>query len=128
MKIAIASILFFILSTNVFAANTSRVGFLSFFQSQLPRNFCNTGSGIRDCYSLTENVCMKIATEAVKSCIDQVKDKIPDPVTGKDDGKKWGTIIGQCAGGKVVAEAAKLAPPASTSQERTLCLKSHMPK
>ena len=83
-------------STN--ALEVSKKSWIEGMTSALPTAFCNSSQYFRQCFHITAIECEETALSATRICIKENEDKIPDTLVQPEDGRKWGTKIGSCAG------------------------------
>jgi hypothetical protein len=67
-------------------------------QDILPASVCISSGYFRSCYDISADECHDLMTEAIKSCASQYRTQIPAQLEQPEDGTKWGTKIGVCAG------------------------------
>lgn len=63
----------------------------------LPVGFCEQGSAIRSCFTVTNEQCEQGVVSATRVCINGMKRKLPKFIRSKDEGAKLGGDIGSCA-------------------------------
>ena len=87
-----------LLSTSAFALEQSRNDFSTFTTRYLSQSMCQEDNYFRQCYLVTEEICLEAAKQAVHDCIDIQADKM-GKVIKADDVQYWQQITGRCAGG-----------------------------
>jgi hypothetical protein len=87
-----------IASTSIMANEISKDDWINSMSTALPAYFCKTDQYFRQCFNVTQIECEETALSTTRICLAQNKDKIPTRLRQPEDGKKWGTIIGSCAG------------------------------
>jgi hypothetical protein len=68
------------------------------FSTVLPAALCKEDSPILQCYEVTQAKCLEISLAVTQQCIKDTA--IPDSFK-KSESKKWGGIVGSCAGDKL---------------------------
>ena len=94
------SIALFILiaSTSAMANEVSKDDWINGMSTALPAYFCKADQYFRQCFAVTQIECEETALSVTRICLSQSKDKIPGRLRQPEDGTKWGTHIGSCAG------------------------------
>ena len=69
-------------------------------RSILPAHTCQEGQYFRECFSGTPQQCNETMSSLVDACVEQYKDQIPETIKMPDDGRRWGQVLGSCAGGQ----------------------------
>ncbi len=64
----------------------------------LPATFCSQQMYFRQCFTIDAIECEEIASSVTRLCLQKYKEDIPGVLEQPQDGTKWGTIIGRCAG------------------------------
>jgi hypothetical protein len=80
------------------AADVSREDWINDMTTALPVTFCKSGMLFRTCYSVTQAECEETALSAARTCLAVNRDKLPATLHQPEDGRKWGAVIGRCAG------------------------------
>jgi hypothetical protein len=111
------SSLIFIVGVPALAINSSRQEFLTTFEKIIPEGLCESNSAFRKCYSVTDEKCLEYAKPITQACIADLKNQIPDPMTGAHDGAIWGEKIGGCTGGKLGSKIEGLGGGRTNSDE-----------
>jgi hypothetical protein len=76
----------------------SKEAWLDGMQNKLPAAFCEEKQYFRQCFTVTETECLKVASNATRMCLGSKQDNIPDVLVQPKDGAHWGGIVGECAG------------------------------
>ena len=72
------------------------------FEVAMMSMMCREDWYFRTCFSdLSADTCASRAQEALKSCLDELKDQIPEQLSQPEDGRHWGNVVGGCAGQKL---------------------------
>lgn len=85
-------------STPGMANEVSKADWINGMTSALPAYFCKAEQYFRQCFKVTQVECEEAALSTTRICLAQYKDKIPASLKQPEDGQKWGTVIGSCAG------------------------------
>jgi len=80
------------------AAEVARSVWIEKMETVLPTLFCQPESFFRQCFTLTAAQCEETAASTARVCLKKLSPKMPDPLVLPDDGQKWGTEVGKCAG------------------------------
>lgn len=64
----------------------------------LPTIYCRPEGFFRSCFTLDENACLDHAMRATKSCLLKIGPDLPATLKQPEDGRAWGTKVGECAG------------------------------
>jgi hypothetical protein len=87
-----------IASTSVMANEVSKDDWINGMSTALPAYFCKADQYFRQCFNVTQIECEETALSATRICLARNKEKIPLRLRQPEDGAKWGTGIGRCAG------------------------------
>lgn len=103
------SFLTLLLSHSAFSADivVPKAKFTEEFKAALPANFCADKAFFRKCFTVTPEVCKSTVTTAVTACIVSLDKELPLQFHQPADGKKWGEVLGGCAGEKFEVELQK---------------------
>lgn len=71
---------------------------LEAMKTLIPNSFCAEKQYFRTCFKVTEDQCIQESARATKVCISTLADQMPAELHQPDDGKAWGTKLGQCVG------------------------------
>lgn len=85
-------------SFQVFAVDVEKDDWIDSMKTILPSAFCQDNTIFRTCYKQSEEKCHEIATQTTSSCLMQLSPQFPPIFHQPEDGKKWGTKVGGCAG------------------------------
>jgi hypothetical protein len=66
----------------------------------MPAEFCKADSPFIKCYDVSQTGCYEISVTVTQQCIADYEKIMPNSFN-KADSKKWGEIIGSCAGDKL---------------------------
>ena len=88
----------FACTTDTAPCRIDKKAWVDLFSAALPAALCKENSPIMRCYSVSQAKCIDISLTVTKQCIQSIK--IPD-FLDKGDSKKFGEIIGGCAGDKL---------------------------
>lgn len=91
-------LLFLIASTSGMATEVPKENWINGMTAALPAYFCKADQYFRQCFNVTQVECEETALSTTRICLAQYKDKIPASLKQPEDGQKWGTTIGSCAG------------------------------
>jgi len=64
----------------------------------MPTAFCTQQMYFRQCFTVSVQECEAAAAAATRDCISKHAADIPPTLTMPDDGRRWGGVIGKCAG------------------------------
>ena len=70
----------------------------------VPTYFCKPEQYFRQCFEVEAGECEQVALSATRTCLSQMRERIPAVMRQPADGRVWGTRLGNCAG--VAYEAA----------------------
>lgn len=90
--------LMLIAPASVMANEVTKDDWINGMTTALPAYFCKADEYFRQCFKVTQAECEETALSATRICLAQNKDKIPARLKQPEDGTKWGTVIGSCAG------------------------------
>lgn len=76
----------------------SRQAWINGMQDKLPAAFCQEKQYFRQCFTVTETECLRVASNATTVCLGSKQKEIPDELVQPKDGSHWGGIVGECAG------------------------------
>ena len=107
MKIQFFLLLFVFVPSILQASSVSKESWMSQMEIALPAAFCSQQMYFRQCFEIDAIECEEMATSVNRLCLKKYKEAIPSSLEQPQDGKKWGTIIGQCAGGAFEAALSK---------------------
>ncbi len=80
------------------AATVTKAEWLDSMSTVLPTAFCSAQQYFRQCFDVTAAQCEETAASATRICLARYKDEIPAVLNQPQDGTRWGTTIGTCAG------------------------------
>jgi hypothetical protein len=89
------------------AQSIDRKQWTDMMSTALPTAFCTPQSYFRQCFKISAQECEEVASSATRICLSKHANDIPRVLTVPQDGQRWGTIIGQCAGNSVDATMLK---------------------
>jgi len=64
----------------------------------LPDFFCQTDQYFMQCFEINQEECRSVTKQQAERCLDEMGSQIPARLNMPDDGRKWGTDVGRCAG------------------------------
>ncbi len=80
------------------AATVSKAEWMDGMSTVLPTAFCAPAQYYRQCFEVTAPQCEEAAASATRVCLARHRDEIPAVLNQPQDGTRWGTVVGQCAG------------------------------
>jgi hypothetical protein len=87
-----------VLPFTVFAKDVSKAQWTESIEKNMPIAFCTSQTYFRQCHTVTVRECEAAAVGATKDCLDKHGAEIPATLTLPQDGRKWGEVVGRCAG------------------------------
>jgi hypothetical protein len=87
-----------IASTSIMADEVSKDDWINGMSTAVPAYFCKADQYFRQCFKVTQTECEETALSTTRICLAENKDKIPARLRQPEDGTRWGTVIGGCAG------------------------------
>lgn len=97
-KILIIMIISFY-STLSYSVNVGKNEWVESMETALPAAFCKKQMYFRQCFKVDAVECEEVAASVTRICLKKYKSDIPNPLKQPQDGTKWGTLVGRCAGG-----------------------------
>ena len=97
-KLLIVLVLLGVIATIASAVQVSKQEWIKGMATALPAAFCRDGQYFRECFSVSQEECEKIAMSATRVCLEQHKEEIPEQLNQPKDGTHWGTVVGKCVG------------------------------
>lgn len=96
----INALLFLVLSVpfSASAVEVSKADWLNAMSTALPTAFCQANGYFRQCFDITGEECEDTAASATRICLKKHNDSIPEILVQPEDGTRWGSLIGRCAG------------------------------
>ena len=76
----------------------SKQAWINGMQEKLPVAFCQEKQYFRQCFTVSEGECLRVASNATRVCLGNKQDQFPDVLVQPKDGSHWGGIVGECAG------------------------------
>ncbi|MEN1728640.1 MAG: hypothetical protein AAGJ52_09375 [Pseudomonadota bacterium] len=79
----------------------------------LPDFFCANDQYFMQCFEVTEDECRTVTKQQSELCLEELAPQIPSLLNMPDDGRKWGSDVGRCAGtgyDQVMADRRSSAP------------------
>lgn len=64
----------------------------------LPNFFCQDDQYFMQCFEVSLDECREVTSRQTRRCVGELGDQIPTVLNMPDDGRKWGTEVGRCAG------------------------------
>jgi hypothetical protein len=64
----------------------------------LPDFFCQSDQYFMQCFEVSQEECRSATKQQAERCLSELADQIPALLTMPEDGRKWGTDVGRCAG------------------------------
>jgi hypothetical protein len=98
MKLLLSMGLMLITSTSIMANEVTMDDWIKGMTTALPDHFCKAEQYFRQCFTVTQSECEKVALSTTKECLAKNKDKIPARLRQPEDGTRWGSVVGACAG------------------------------
>lgn len=95
LKLAIFATLLLPFTTNAY--EISKFDWYEEMSIVLPKLFCSSSQYFRQCFSVSEQKCVKTAASVLIVCLNESEKDIPSILVQPEDGERWGTIIGECA-------------------------------
>ncbi len=80
------------------AVNVEKSEWVESMEIALPAAFCKKQMYFRQCFTVDAIECEEVAASVTRICLRKYKSDIPNPLKQPQDGTKWGTIVGRCAG------------------------------
>lgn len=80
------------------AQTAPKVEWLQYVEKNMPTAFCAQQMYFRQCFTVTVQECEAAASAATRDCISKHGSGIPASLRMPDDGRRWGGVIGKCAG------------------------------
>ncbi len=90
--------LFLCLSWQVPAQGVSKSLWIKGMSNKLPAMFCESEQYFRQCYQVTATKCEEVATSITRTCLNKFSSRMPAQFTTREEGERWGRIVGECAG------------------------------
>jgi len=87
--------------------------------NELPGFFCQDDEYFMQCFDVDQAECRTISKEQAQRCIDEMAGQLPALLNMPDDGRKWGSDLGRCAGigyDLALAERKSASPRCNPSQ------------
>lgn len=81
-----------------FAQSAPKEAWLQHVEKNMPQAFCTQQAYFRQCFTVSVQECEAAATAATRDCISKHGAGIPAMLSMPNDGRRWGGVIGQCAG------------------------------
>jgi hypothetical protein len=94
----IGVLLVFLSAAPANAVEVSREDWMNGMTTALPAYFCKADQYFRQCFDVTQVECEETALSTTRVCLAKNKSKIPARLKQPEDGTRWGTVIGSCAG------------------------------
>ena len=67
-------------------------------ETGLPTYQCQAERYFRQCFDVTVIKCEEVMASATRTCLSKDEANIPDILSQPEDGTRWGSKIGACAG------------------------------
>lgn len=97
-KFPICALASLILCATAHSQTVQKHDWLDQMPTALPVAFCQPNTWYRQCFSVTAQRCEQVAASASRVCASKHSGDMPDVLQQPVDGRKWGEIIGNCAG------------------------------
>lgn len=94
--VAVATVITYPLSVN--AQEVSRARWMEGMTTALPKYLCGQNEYFRQCFKVTAQQCQQAAVSATRTCLKKNEGKIPAVLRSRDEGGKWGEVVGECTG------------------------------
>jgi len=85
-------------STTVSANEVSKEDWINGMTTALPAYFCKADQYFRQCFTVTQVECEEVALSTTRICLAQNKNAMPAILKQPEDGTRWGSVVGACAG------------------------------
>lgn len=80
------------------AQTAPKDAWLQHVEKNMPPAFCTQQAYFRQCFTVSVQECEAAAAAATRDCISKHGAEIPATLSMPDDGRRWGGVIGKCAG------------------------------
>jgi len=80
------------------AQGVSREKWMEVMSTTLPDYLCGQNEYFRQCFKVSAQQCQQTALSATRTCLKQNESKIPAVLRSRDEGGKWGEVVGECTG------------------------------
>lgn len=87
-----------LLALNAGAAEVPKDRWLSLMETALPAAFCQAQMYFRQCFTVSARECEEVAASVTRTCLRKYQDQMPAQFQQPDDGTRWGSTVGACAG------------------------------
>ena len=74
----------------------TKASYMFNIEQGFPLQFCQPNSPLRECYSLSEEACLKETSEAIDLCLREMEPQIPASITVPIGEMLWGSRLGHC--------------------------------
>jgi len=81
-----------------FAQTAPKDAWLQHVEKNMPPAFCSQQTYFRQCFTVSAQECEAAAMAATRDCISKHAAEVPATLAMPNDGKRWGGVIGKCAG------------------------------
>jgi tetrahydromethanopterin S-methyltransferase subunit G len=98
MKKFIPVIILIIISTNAFANKIEKNVWANNIKTSMPTYFCQSNQVFRQCFTVTADECIEVASSATNVCLKNIDKKIPSKLKMPEEGQKFGGDVGECVG------------------------------
>lgn len=87
-----------LIASLAYAEPVPRAVWVESFKTGFANYICKSGEFFRECFNVTERECLEEALRATKTCLADKGPSLPDPIKLPEEGTKWGSVVGSCAG------------------------------
>lgn len=89
-----------VLANSANSAEVSKQRWINYMKTALPADFCKEEKYFRQCFEVSKQDCLKLATQTTQTCLDQTSPTMPQTLNLPQDGARFGRTVGSCAGTK----------------------------
>jgi hypothetical protein len=98
MKKFMYIIISMIISTNAFANKIEKNAWVNNIKNAMPTYICQSNTVFRQCFTVTTDECIDVASSATTVCLKNIDKKIPSKLKMPEEGEKFGGDVGECVG------------------------------
>jgi len=98
MKLPLSIGLLMLIASTSQANEVPKDDWINGMSTVLPASFCKSNQYFRQCFNVTERECEEAALSTTRICLAHNKNEIPTQLKQPEDGTRWGSVIGGCAG------------------------------
>ncbi len=85
-------------SVTAHAVEVTKKSWLESMETMVPTHFCQSQQYFRQCFDVSAEKCEEVAASATRVCLEKLESRIPTTLNQPQDGTRWGTQVGICAG------------------------------